>query len=113
LDASRRAERRSASKAKWQAANGQYARDYMRQRRLAKKVEIARQNIAEHEELRGVSLEKYRRMCDDHSLTQWDYDRDLDQAARKADSARRFLASIDEPGAVVGASPPVQGPERP
>lgn len=96
LDATTRAEHRRASKAKWQAANPEYTRDYMRDRRLAMRVEAARRDIDDHDELLRLGYERVLREMGGSSFvySRKDFDTELHQAAVKADAAREFLVSI-------------------
>jgi hypothetical protein len=95
LDAATRAERRKASKAKWQAANPERVRDYMRDRRLAMRVDSAKRDIDDHDEMLRLGFERVQReMGGSYLYSRKEFDTELHQAAVKADSARQFLASI-------------------
>lgn len=94
LDATTRAERRKASKAKWQAANPERTRSYMRDRRLAIRVKAAKHDINDHDELLNLGYERMRHEMGDITYTREHHDAALHQAAVKADVARLFLASV-------------------
>lgn len=111
LDATTRAERRKASKARWQAANPERMRNYMRDRRLAKRVEVAKRDIDDHDELLRLGYERVLRETGGSSYvySRKDYDDELHQAAVKADAARQFLVSIGRGEQDLEAEQPIRG----
>jgi|JI8StandDraft_2_1071088.scaffolds.fasta_scaffold08661_2 hypothetical protein len=94
LENSVRNERRKSSRARWQTAHPEYARDYMRARRLAKRVERAKRDIDDHKQLQRLGFEVIQREMGGRSAySRKDYEAELQRAAAKADAARVFLVS--------------------
>ncbi len=94
LENSIRNERRKSSRARWQTAHPEYMRDYMRARRLAKRVESAKRDIDDHEQLLRLGFEVIQREMGGRSAySRRDYEAELQRAATKADAAREFLVS--------------------
>ena len=66
----------------------------MRARRLAKRVESAKRDIDDHEQLLRLGFEVIQREMGGRSAySRRDYEAELQRAATKADAAREFLLS--------------------
>ncbi len=110
LENSVRDERRKSSRARWQAAHPEYMRDYMRARRLAKRVESAKRDIDDHEQLLHLGFEVIQREMGGRSVySRKDYEAELQRAAAKADAARVFLVSNSLDVREPAARQPTQG----
>lgn len=110
LENSVRNERRKSSRARWQAAHPEYMRDYMRARRLAKRVESAKRDIDDHEQLLHLGFEVIQREIGGRSVySRKDYEAELQRAAAKADAARVFLVSNSLDVREPAARQPTQG----
>ena len=96
LDAEIRKANKRASSASWQERNKEYMREYMSRRRRDLKITQAKQTIADFQ-----ALEKHgwrgmvERMRAHSYYYQEDYDRELQQARTKAESARKVLQRFE------------------
>jgi hypothetical protein len=66
-------------------------REYMRQRRLAAKVETAKEDVDYYDQIKGLDLVGMRRFMDDYYLRQSEYESELRSARIKAERGQAFL----------------------